>query len=104
MLTSGAKDYNVAFHKILIPSSIESYTELVYSDQQSCVTIVLSPTFSLDSMEYHDKTAQCNLDTELGKNFLMFDQEPCFDVLVPRRKVDNRVYVIEDVNSRSKLL
>lgn len=53
-------------------------------------------------MEYHDKTAQCNLDTELGKNFLMFDQEPCFDVLVPRRKVDNRVYVIEDVNSRSK--
>ncbi|XP_063831087.1 small RNA 2'-O-methyltransferase [Ostrinia nubilalis] len=81
------------------PNNMDSYTELVFSDKQSCVTIMLSPSFSLDSMECRDNTAQCNLDKELGKNFL-FDEEPCFGVLWPRRKNDNRVYVIEDVNSR----
>lgn len=32
---------------------------------------------------------------------MMFDyEEMCFDVVVPRRKIDNRVYMIEDVTSR----
>lgn len=58
------------------------------------------PSFSVDSYTYHDKTLQCNLDTEVGKSFLMFDNEQYFDVVIPRRRVSHKVYEIEDVYSR----
>lgn len=66
------------------------------------MTIVITSDFSAETLEYQDKTSQCNLESEIGKNFLMFDDEDMyFSVLVPRRKLDGKVYVIEDVNSRS---
>ncbi|KOB73805.1 Uncharacterized protein OBRU01_10131 [Operophtera brumata] len=103
----------------LIHTVVESYTEL-YSEKQSCVTILIttqsnqkseytidtesllrSTATRLAAFEQHDKTSQCNLDVEAGKNYMMFDyEEMCYDVVVPRRKIDNRVYMIEDVNSR----
>lgn len=79
---------------------MESYTELVLK-QQSFMTIILSsPSFSLETMEYKDKMSQCNMDFEFGKNFLMFDDEMFYNILIPRRKRVNRVYMIEDVASR----
>ncbi|XP_052754610.1 uncharacterized protein LOC113522915 [Galleria mellonella] len=84
---------------LCLPNSSESITELVFSEQ-SCITILISPSFSMASLEYRDKILQCNLDFEVGRNFLMFDDEMYFNVLVPRRKLANRVYVIEDVTSR----
>ncbi|XP_030031096.2 uncharacterized protein LOC115447932 isoform X2 [Manduca sexta] len=84
------------------PSNMESYTELLLSNKQSRITIMITtPDYSIESIGYQDKTSQCNLDTELGRSYLMFDDEQmCFNVLVPRRKFDNRVYEIEDVASR----
>lgn len=98
---------------------MESYTEL-YSEKQSCVTILITSQLTqksqytndtesllrstatrLAAFEHHDKGSQCNLDIEAGRNYMMFDyEEMCFDVVVPRRKIDNRVYMIEDVTSR----
>lgn len=58
------------------------------------------PCFSMETFTYHDKTLQCNLDTEMGKSFMMFDYEQYYDIVVPRRRVSHRVYEIEDVYSR----
>ncbi|XP_059054179.1 uncharacterized protein LOC131848374 [Achroia grisella] len=85
---------------LCLPNNVDSFNEFVFSDKQSCVTVLISPSFSLETLEYRDKMSQCNLDFEVGKNFLMFDDELCFDVLVPRRILNNRVYEIEDITSR----
>ncbi|CAH2100267.1 unnamed protein product [Euphydryas editha] len=91
---------SISDNMLCLENNDESYTKLLIN-QQSYMTIVLtSPTFSLETLRYQDKTFQCNLDMELGKNFLMFDDEVYFNILIPSRKKLNRVYEIEDVASR----
>ncbi|XP_045502792.1 uncharacterized protein LOC123699803 [Colias croceus] len=76
----------------------ETYSENP-SIKQSCVTIILSsPMYSYHSIDYQDKTFQCNLETEWGKDFL-FEQESC-NIVEPRRKKLYRIYEFEDVNNR----
>nr|XP_034840858.1 small RNA 2'-O-methyltransferase [Maniola hyperantus] len=94
-----SSDLTIENNMICAPPSVESYPELLY-DEPSCITLALSPPFSLDSMECKDQIVQCNLDSEIGKNFLMFDDEVYFNVLAPRRVKYCRVYDIEDVASR----
>ncbi|XP_063891069.1 uncharacterized protein LOC110379170 [Helicoverpa armigera] len=92
-------------------SSAQSLTEIIYPEKRSHLTLVISstlsnsmpysePTYSVESYTYRDQTLQCNLDTEMGKSFMMFDHENYYDVLVPRRRVSHKVYDIEDVCSR----
>lgn len=57
-------------------------------------------TFTLETFSYRDQTSQCNLDVELGKSFMMFDFQDYYNVMVPRRRVNHKVYEIEDVYSR----
>lgn len=81
---------------------MESLSDFLSPDKQSCVTIVISSSIAMDPLEYCDKMSQCNLDSEVGKNFLMFnDEDMCCNMLAPRRKLEFKVYEIEDVNSRS---
>ncbi|XP_037871899.1 small RNA 2'-O-methyltransferase isoform X3 [Bombyx mori] len=83
-------------------NNIESYTDITISEKQSQVTFyVPSKRNSSHKIEFQDKSTQCNLDFELARNFLMFDNEDmCFNILYPRKKVVNKVYEIEDVYSR----
>ncbi|XP_075990957.1 hen1 methyltransferase [Anticarsia gemmatalis] len=91
--------------------AIQSYTEFLCNNNLSQITLVrtpfvcpsipMYPTYSEEEiLTTEDKISQCNLDTEFGKSFLMFDEEDCLTVLVPRRQVFNRVYMIEDVACR----
>lgn len=57
--------------------------------------------FSYQSISYVDKMSQCNIDIEVGKSFLMFkDEDFCLNVLKPRRKLDTKIYIIEDITCR----
>lgn len=78
--------------------SVQSLPELMYGEP-SCMSILTTP-ISCESLECKEKTLQCNLDSEIGKNFLMFDDEVFSKVLMPRREKHCRVYEIEDVTSR----
>ncbi|XP_072935151.1 uncharacterized protein Hen1 [Epargyreus clarus] len=84
------------------PENCDSYADLLFSEKQSYMTIVLdSPDPSLENLEYKDQISQCNIELERGKGFLMFDEEIlCYNVLVPQRKITSRVYEFEDVASR----
>ncbi|XP_052747558.1 uncharacterized protein LOC112054307 [Bicyclus anynana] len=79
--------------------SVDSYPELLY-DESSFTTIISSTPSIPDTMEYKDIKLQCNLESELGKNFLMFDDEMLFKILLPRPTELCRVYYIEDVACR----
>ncbi|CAG9575548.1 unnamed protein product [Danaus chrysippus] len=84
---------------LCLEDNINSFTELL--DRHSCMTLVLtSPSFSCESIEYEDKTSQCNLDIEFGKNFLMFDDDTYYDIRLPSRQRQIQVYEIEDVACR----
>nr|XP_032524665.1 uncharacterized protein LOC116775511 [Danaus plexippus plexippus] len=84
---------------LCLEDNINSFTELL--DRHSCMTLVLtSPSFSSESLKYEDKTSQCNIDIEFGKNFLMFDDDTYYDTLLPSRQRQIQVYEIEDVASR----
>ncbi|XP_026324132.1 uncharacterized protein LOC113233283, partial [Hyposmocoma kahamanoa] len=86
----------------MIPhDKMESLSDFLSSDKKSCVTIVIASAITMDRLVYCDKMSQCNLDSEVGKNFLMFnDEDMCCSMLAPRRKLEFKVYEIEDVNSR----
>lgn len=86
-----------------VPSSVESLTE-IFSEKQSIMAIMIAPAYSVHHLEHKDKTSQCNLDIEVGRNFLMFEDDDWVQVVVPRRTVTNKVYEIEDVSSRSHLI
>ncbi|XP_039745464.1 uncharacterized protein LOC120623492 [Pararge aegeria] len=100
ILSSWESSYSIVENNMLCaPQSVESYPELY--DESSCMTIVIaSAPLSLESMEYQDKILQCNLDSEIGKSFLMFDEEVYFKIVVPRPEKYFRVYEFEDVTSR----
>ncbi|XP_073967543.1 hen1 methyltransferase isoform X4 [Choristoneura fumiferana] len=78
-------------------TDVESSTELPYLEHCSCYGTV-SPTDSMTTM-HHDKASQCNLESELGKSFVMFDVEDLYEVMWPRNKSNGRVYDIGDVAS-----
>lgn len=59
----------------------------------------MSPIDSMTAMD-NDKASQCNLESELGKSFVMFDVEDLYEVMWPRNKSNGRVYEIGDVASR----
>lgn len=64
------------------------------------MTIVILGSPPIDTLVYKDNVAQCNIDREVGRSYLMFDEDVSENVVVPRRKVINKVYEIEDVSSR----
>ncbi|KAJ8734592.1 hypothetical protein PYW08_013842 [Mythimna loreyi] len=92
------------------PPLDESLTEILYPEKQSQMTLVFSSTlntvpltektFNMNTFPYQDLSLQCNLDVEVGKSFMMFDCQDYYNILVPRRRVNHKVYEIEDVYSR----
>ncbi|XP_013166440.1 PREDICTED: uncharacterized protein LOC106116927 [Papilio xuthus] len=96
-------DYPDSIHEsnmLCAPPNDESFTEIPFPEKRSCMTIVIFSSPPIDTLVYKDNTSQCNIDREIGRSYLMFDEDVSENVVVPRRKVINRVYEIEDVSSR----
>ncbi|KPJ06663.1 Small RNA 2'-O-methyltransferase [Papilio machaon] len=96
-------DYTDSIHEsnmLCAPPNDESFTELPFPEKRSCMTIVILGSPPIDTLVYKDNTSQCNIDREIGRSYLMFDEDVSENIVVPRRKVINRVYEIEDVSSR----
>ncbi|XP_053600608.1 uncharacterized protein Hen1 isoform X2 [Plodia interpunctella] len=85
-------------HMLCLPSNnMDSYLDLL---SQSVSTLMATALTIVKPLEYTDQTSQCNIDDEIGKNFLMFEDESSLCVMIPRKKIVNRVYDIEDVANR----
>ncbi|XP_011555432.2 uncharacterized protein LOC105386545 isoform X2 [Plutella xylostella] len=80
--------------------TMESFSDIIY--RPSSMTVLdSSSSLSQDSLKGFDKTSQCNLDQEVARNYLMFDDdETKFTILVPRRRKEFKVYEMGDIVSR----
>lgn len=84
----------------MLLNTLSAGSELFYTEKQSLMKLVIKPFYPLYIPEYKNSTIQCNMDSEVSRSYLMFDEDVSANVLKPQRQIINKIYDMEDVNNR----